>query len=189
VIPDFNRDINEGQLRPEERKRLYDLCIAEKPDVVFEVGTWKGGGSTYIISCALDENKKGILYTIEYNPEFYNHAVALYETGGALQLLRSRLFFHLGDSLVVIPQIIRRLESETFGVNILLLDGGTGVPTLHEFESVRPYMPVGAHLLVHDWPTDKAEVLRGLLPKDPDWQLEGITGELAVFKRIGNKYK
>ena len=50
---DFNRDSLEGQMTVAERKALFYLVRKFKPRQVFEIGTWKGGGNTYILSSAL----------------------------------------------------------------------------------------------------------------------------------------
>jgi hypothetical protein len=46
----------DGQLTIEERKFLHTTVLAEKPSLVFEIGTWKGGGSTWQIATALKSN-------------------------------------------------------------------------------------------------------------------------------------
>ena len=49
---------------------LYELLIESKPDVVFEIGT-RHGYSTRTILSALEENKKGKLYSCDIqNPKF-----------------------------------------------------------------------------------------------------------------------
>lgn len=66
----------EGQMNPEERNVIKQTVIDKKPDVVFEIGTWKGGGSTLAIASALATNKKGMLHTCETEKPFYDQAIA-----------------------------------------------------------------------------------------------------------------
>jgi predicted O-methyltransferase YrrM len=86
----FKRASSEGQMTVEERKAIYHIVRKAKPHTVFEIGTWKGGGSTYILSSALYHNGRGVLYTVEACAEFYEHAVSLYLTSNDLPVSRTR---------------------------------------------------------------------------------------------------
>jgi len=181
---DFYRDRNEGQLTPEERKALYTTILNEKPNVVFEVGTWKGGGSTYFISSGLYENKIGKLYTVECNKIFYDHAINLYNT--TFSHLLPYVNFNYGESLIVYPEILEKISN----IDFLFLDGGI-VPekTLAEYYMFMPYLKTGAILACHDWNEDNKMVkLRETILKDPSWKMivylpEGPTG-FALFKKV-----
>jgi len=107
IVPDFSRDRMEGQLTEVERKTLYDTVILSHPSVVFEVGTWCGGGSTYFIASALrnmhvEGRNAAKVYTAEVNPIFFNHAQNLYRTDmdmGELAYLAPYVSLHFGDAL------------------------------------------------------------------------------------------
>src|SRR5438477_7390960 len=63
-----------GQLSDQERRLLTDAILdaPKKPEVVLEVGTWLGGGSTLHILRALERNGVGHLWGIEADHSIYN---------------------------------------------------------------------------------------------------------------------
>ena len=66
IEPDFNRDRFEGQMSPNERVVLYAAIMDRQCKNVWEVGTCRGGGSTYYIATALENlNDGGMLYTVD----------------------------------------------------------------------------------------------------------------------------
>lgn len=69
----------DGQLWPAERQFLHDAVVSARPNIVLEVGTWKGGGSTWQIATALKELKHGHLHTCEINSDFYIEAKKIYD--------------------------------------------------------------------------------------------------------------
>ena len=178
----FNRDPNEGQLMPEERQILYETILKEKPDFVFEVGTWKGGGSTYYISSALFENKKGILFTIECNKEMYSHAMQLYNK--ELIYLKSHINFNLGKSLEIYPELLKTIPKLDF----VFLDGDNNADqTIKEYLMFEPYLKSDSIIACHDWNILKMEKLKNLISNDRSWSVQisllgGPTG-FALLKR------
>ncbi len=180
---DFYRDSLEGQMTVSERKKLFELVRTVKPRQVFEIGTWKGGGSTYILSSALRKNKKGRLYTVELFPEFYNHAIKLYEA--KLSYLRSYVDFHLGNSIEIYTPIIASIEK----VDFLFLDGAEDDnQTVEEFELFRPKLLSGSVVALHDWKTKKMGKMRPLMENQREWYplvelSEGPTG-FAAFRKV-----
>jgi len=162
---DFSTKFCEDGLDPKENKALYEAIIEKKPDVVFEVGTRRGGGSTYYISSALSTNGKGILHTVECDPSCHAQAIALY--GGQLAQLAPRVKLYLGKSHEVFPLA---LQSVT-GVDALFLDGEENADqTMREFEMFLPKLGVGSILACHDWNIHKMARLRPLLETSHDWQ-------------------
>jgi len=67
-----------GQLLPLERQALHSWILKCRPRTVLEIGTWKGGGSTWQIATALEELGAGRLTTLEINKEFYEEARTIY---------------------------------------------------------------------------------------------------------------
>ena len=70
-------DNDMGQMSTEERRAIFDTIRQYKPQTVFDIGTWKGLGSTYIVAEALFKNQSGVCYrpvtpTITINP-VYNY--------------------------------------------------------------------------------------------------------------------
>lgn len=182
MIPDFERDGQEGQLCSIERYILYYLVKNEQPKTVFEVGTWKGGGSTYFISSALSENQWGRLYTCEANKEFYNHAVKLYKT--TLKELAPYVVFHFGESDSVYPEVLKKLGL----VDMVMLDGAEDADqTLKEYNMFLPYFKSGSFLICHDWKEGKMAKLKPVILDDDLWEivtlLEDTTTGFSIFKR------
>jgi len=163
---DFTTKFFEDGLDPKENKALYEAIIKKKPDVVFEVGTRRGGGSTYYISSALAANGKGILHTIECDPACHAQAVSLYK--GQLAGLSKHVNLYLGKSHEVFPKVLESMPC----IDALFLDGEENADqTMREFEMFLPKLGVGSILACHDWSVSiKMLYLRPLLESSPDWQ-------------------
>ncbi|MBI3663838.1 MAG: class I SAM-dependent methyltransferase [Acidobacteria bacterium] len=156
-----------GQLWYVDRKLLYGAIREHKPQVVFEVGTWYGGGSTYFISQALFENGSGVLHTIEENAEAHERAKENYQRH--LPHLLPHVRFHAGKSTEVYPALLR----ETAKVDAVFLDGALDAKqTLTEFEMFAPRLEPGALLLAHDWDNEKMALLRPKLEAAAEWNLQ-----------------
>jgi predicted O-methyltransferase YrrM len=161
---DFTVKFLQDGLDPKENKALYDAVIFNKPDVVFEVGMRRGGGSTYYIASAMAENGKGMLHTIECDPECHAQAIRLYDR--QLKHLSKYVTKYLGKSHEVFPAVLSKIDK----VDIVFLDGEENAnSTMREFEMFLPKIPVGGILACHDWNIHKMEKLRPLLEKSQDW--------------------
>jgi predicted O-methyltransferase YrrM len=159
----------EGQLWYRDRKLIYQAVRKNRPIHCFEVGTWKGGGSTLFIAWALSENGNGILHTIEINPEFHAEAKRNYRT--LLPGLIPHVDFRLGDYREVFPEILKPGGR----VDFLILDGPEdGQATLDQFHFFLPFMRSGAFLIMHDWMTEKARLVRPFLENSDEWRLEKV---------------
>jgi cephalosporin hydroxylase len=164
---DFNRDKLEGQLSPFERRALYNVIVKSKPEFVFEVGTWNGGGSTYIIASALADNGIGMLYSAECNEAFYHHAVDLYNN--ELKYLRPFVCLNLGESQNVFPRILETVKR----VDLAMLDGREDPQqTLVEYDMFNPYCFRGSYIACHDWNTPKMDSMKTILVGHNRWELE-----------------
>ncbi|MFQ5856394.1 MAG: O-methyltransferase [Anaerolineae bacterium] len=152
-----------GQLWYAERRLLYMTIRKYNPKIVFEVGTWYGGGSTYFISQALYENGQGRLHTIESDPQLHAAAKANYRR--YLAHLVPHVEFHLGDSTEVYPDVLAELGK----VDAVFLDGAADAQqTVSEFEMFAPYMGRGSLLVMHDWDDEKMALLRPKIEGSPD---------------------
>ncbi len=190
--PDFGRDPLEGQMTPEERQELYKLVTDTKPDVVFEVGTWKGGGSTYFLSSALHENGKGVLFTIESEAEFFSHAVSLYS--GPLKELKPFVNFSFGQSHEIYPNLLKTLlevnkNPDSWScIDMVFLDGKEDSDqTLNELNMFSPYLKRDGIVACHDWKTSKTDKIRSIMASNK-WELvsflpNGPTG-FAAFRKM-----
>jgi len=155
-----------GQLWYAERKLLYQ-CIREyRPAACFEIGTWKGGGSTLFISQALHDNGHGHLHTIEIDRALRDEALRKYHE--YLPHLDPFVTFHLGDYRERYKEVLEGIG----GVDFLILDGPEdAAETVRQYEFFHPYMKQGTVLMAHDWFTEKARLLRPLLTEENSWRI------------------
>jgi predicted O-methyltransferase YrrM len=165
-----------GQLWYAERKLLYETIRANRPIHCFEIGTWRGGGSTLFISQALSENGTGKLHTIEIDREFYENAVSNYKSH--LPSLLNYVEFHFGDFKTVYSDLFEKLVK----VDFLILDGAEdGQQTLDQYSFFLPYLRPGTILMVHDWFTEKTQLLKPILENSKDWEIRKVlTPPLSV---------
>ena len=157
-----------GQLWHAERQLIYHTIRTRRPQTVFEIGTWQGGGSTLFITQALYENGAGRLHTVELNPDLYASAVENYRQ--YCPHLLPFVKFHAGSSTDVYPSLLQQ-EGE---VDVLFLDGICAEQSLAEYQLFAPYLRRGAILIAHDWFDTKMSLLRPFLEADPSWQIEHV---------------
>jgi predicted O-methyltransferase YrrM len=158
-----------GQLWYAERKLLYETIRRSRPAHCFEIGTWRGGGSTLFISRALSENAFGKLHTIEIDREFYENAVHDYTS--YLPSLLNYVEFHFGDFRTVYSSVLEKEGT----VDFLILDGAEdGQQTLEQYSFFLPYMKPGTILMVHDWLTAKTELLKPILENSDVWEIQRV---------------
>jgi len=134
----------EGQLWPIERQTLKDLVLKNKPKVTLEIGTWKGGGSTYQIATALHELGEGHLYTCEPDTSLFTIANALYsEEQQHLPVTCLNSY-----SNEVISAMLQRKEIPDF----VLMDGPEDPDVcLDDLIQLEPNMKTGSIVAFHDW--------------------------------------
>lgn len=146
-----------------EREFLYQAVIDYKPSLVFEVGTWKGGGSTWQIMRGLEENKNGNLITCETDREFYQESIELYKNNAKIQI-------HFAPSDKMISFLLKDLNYPDF----LFFDGPEDEDTAYiDFLSLNPVLKKGALFCMHDWddPSIKARKIRPYIEKSEQWEL------------------
>lgn len=152
-----------GQLTVKEREFLHQAVLDYKPELVFEVGTWKGGGSTSQIVKALEKNGKGILVTCETDKEFYEEALGLYKDNQFIEL-------YLVSSDIVITDLLSKERIPDF----LFFDGPEDRETAYDdFRYIEPALKSGSIFCMHDWdwPSIKAETIRPYLECSKRWSL------------------
>lgn len=156
-----------GQLWYAERKLLYRTIRHHRPSIVFEVGTWLGGGSTFFIAQALHDNRRGILHTVEASSELYQRAIESYHA--RLPELLPRVCFHEGASTDIYPALLREIGR----VDALFLDGAQDAEqTMDEFRMFAPFLQGSSILLAHDWDNEKMRLLRREIEGSREWKLE-----------------
>jgi len=171
----------EGQLNDEDRALLYNSVLELKPANIFEVGTFKGGGSTLQLARGLKENGKGVLFTCEIDFERYNQAASGFfnEYPELYRLIN----FQRGAALEVFPSILRA-EGKA---DMVFMDGcDDGQTNLDEFKMFEPYMRPGSVFLMHDWGCLKASMVRPYLEKNKDFEILKVHEFVSVESgRVG----
>jgi len=175
----------EGQLQPQERQLLRQAILQapRKPQVVLEVGTWLGGGSTLHLLRALEENGAGHLWGIEADPTIYERMLANLRAAAPEALHRFTPLF--GFSQQVIPRWLSE-QGPGFQVDVAFLDGGDNpLEQVQEFQLLDPVMPVGAQLLAHDAKLRKGRWLGPYIAMFDNWEsrLHDISDEGLLYAR------
>lgn len=155
-----------GQLTPKEREFLYETVVKHKPKICLEVGTWKGGGSTWQIVKALEYNGFGVLYTCETEKEFFDEAYPLYRGNNHIRLYNQTSHF-------LINEMIRDQDIPDF----IFFDGPEDESTaVEDFLQINSYLRSGCVFTMHDYdpPSIKAKKMRPFLESLPLWRVECI---------------
>lgn len=178
----FNRNRSEGQMLPSERKEMYYEVLAARPKNLLEIGTWLGGGSTYILSCAAYEYG-GILHTIEINQTFHDHAVNLYKN--KMTRLNEVIRFHLGEA----EKVIHHIKDTISPLGFVLFDGKEDAEqTMREYDIVKDLLADDAIIACHDWKISKMAKLRPILESSPEWcqtvLMENTDTGFSMFRRV-----
>jgi len=180
----------EGQLWPAEREFLKRAVIAAAPKLVFEIGTWKGGGSTLVIATALEMTRSGILYTCETNTNFYFEAKEIYDNA------RWRGIVHCHN--MPSQELIRHLIDSGRVPDFVFSDGSED-PTvpLAELQMLEPHMRSGSLFCMHDWDpyereagvvSAKATLVRPYMEQSPQWNIiQYITRPVSVGMIVAKK--
>ncbi len=157
-----------GQLWRAERQAIYDTVRDAQPIACFEIGTWKGGGSTFFIAQALRHNGKGRLETVDVQEEFWAAAQRGYAE--FVPYLLPYVRFHLGDYRNIFPPILQ----ETGRADLVFLDGAENAEeTRAQFAFFLPYVRPGTILIQHDWFSEKAAQVKPFL-QGPDWRIRHV---------------
>jgi predicted O-methyltransferase YrrM len=129
------RCFNTGGVETEVGTFLYGLVIATKPERILETGTHKGIGASYI-GLALKENKKGLLDTIEFDPQ---HQQDYLDIWTKLEVLDH-----------IVPHLMKVEDFEiNFDYDIALLDTEPDI-RFKELVRVFPHVKEGGFIIIHD---------------------------------------
>ncbi len=167
----------DGQLWLADRRLLDDTVRAFRPAACFEIGTWKGGGSTLFIAQALCDNGAGVLHTIEVDAAMAAEAGRNY--ADYLPHLLPHVRFHVGDYREEFGAIMcpgpKPGTYRSGAVDLLFLDGAEDArETLAQYEFFLPFMHRGSVLLAHDWLTDKARLIKDRLEDPAEWRIDTV---------------
>ena len=160
-----------GQLSDSERAILCHAITApaRKPEVLIEVGTWLGGGSTLHILGALHRNQTGHLWGIEADGSIYDQMLNNIRTTGSESSARFTPLF--GFSEKIIPIWLRDLAGKP--VDFVFLDGGNNPgEQIREFHLLDPHIPVDGQLMAHDAKMRKGKWLVPYLSRLDHWKVE-----------------
>lgn len=134
----------EGQLNVAERQLLTAAVLhaTRKPQVVLEVGTWLGGGSTIHLLRALEQNGEGHLWGIEADKNIYGRMLENIRQGAPNAVHRFTPLF--GFSQDVIPEWLRQQRQRAkIIVDIAFLDDGNNrAEQITEFSLLEAFIPV-----------------------------------------------
>jgi hypothetical protein len=131
---------------------LYAIIRSLSPEVVLETGVASGVSSAYIL-LALEENRKGKLFSIDLPSQRWPLPEG--EQPGWLipKELKHRWTLRLGRSSDVLPGILEQLKS----VDIFLHDSERSYENMKwEYQVVWPYVKYGGLLLSHDIDANEA---------------------------------
>jgi predicted O-methyltransferase YrrM len=132
-----------ASLRLDEAGLLYRLVRELEPDLVVEIGRFRGG-STFLLAAALDG--KGIVHSYDIATRQGHDGNALdRELIAALERfgLRERVELHVADSRTASPP--------SGAIDLLFVDGDHSEEGVRkDFEHWSPHVRVGGHVLFHD---------------------------------------
>jgi predicted O-methyltransferase YrrM len=136
-----------GPIDYESGRALYMLARIFKPEVVLETGVANGVSSSFILK-ALDQNSRGMLYSIDLH---YREGVSVpigKELGWIIpEELRNRWLLVLGESTKVLPKLLKKLGT----VDIFFHDSRHTYKTMiKKYSIVWPFLKDGGLLLSHD---------------------------------------
>jgi hypothetical protein len=162
----------DGQLNAREREILTRAILEAnpRPQIVLEVGTWLGGGSTVHFLRALEKNGAGHLFGIECDRTIYKQMIDNIRAWAPEAAHRFTPLF--GFSQQVIPKWIAE-QKPGFQVDVAFLDGGNHpFEQIEEFWLIDAHMPVGSKLLSHDAKLRKGKWLVPYVSLLDNWRSE-----------------
>jgi len=162
----------DGQLSAGERQLLTETILgsSRKPQVVLEVGTWLGGGSTLHILRALHQNNEGHLWGIEADQSIYERMIK--NIGLAAPEALSRFTALYGKSQKVIPKwLAQQDQNPDFQIDLVFLDGGNNpLEQITEFDLLNDRIRVDGVLMAHDARMRKGKWLVPYVSGLDNWQ-------------------
>jgi predicted O-methyltransferase YrrM len=168
----MTKTVIDGQLNERECQILTAaICDApKKPQVILEVGTWLGGGSTLHFLRALQKNGEGHLWGIEADRSIYDRMIENIRAAAPEALLRFTPLFGLSQK--IIPSWLAE-KGVNWTVDVAFLDGGDNpFEQITEFKLLASRIPVGGRLLAHDTKLRKGKWLRPYLSLLDNWRVQ-----------------
>lgn len=159
---------------PEERALLQQIVRKLRPEIALEIGTWKGGGSTFQIATALLNNNYGTLHTCEPDNELYSIALNTYtkELNNKYPVILYNDYSH---------DVIGYLLDRNAVPDFVLMDGPEDPNVcLNDLKMLEDHMKEGSIVSFHDWDTDlradglistKSVLVRPYIESNKRWKL------------------
>jgi hypothetical protein len=142
----------------------------------FETGTSGGEGVKIALEVGFEK-----IFTVEIDEVQYNRVKEIYQK----EISEGRLFMFLGDSFVVMPEILEKFIDKqcTFWLDAHVDGGPTGVkrcPLLDELDYIKKYSHLNHKILIDD-----RRCFGG------NWWGKGITEQMVIekIKDLNNDYK
>lgn len=160
-----------GQLNDRERGLLVAALenASTVPQVLIEVGTWLGGGSTLHILRTLGRLQTGHLWGIEADPAIAKEMMV--NIGAVVPQEVERFTPLLGRSEDVLPWWLDQ-QGPDFQVDFVFLDGGNNPSEqVSEFSLLNPVIPVGGQVMAHDANLRKGRWLVPYVAVLDNWKL------------------
>ena len=147
---------------------LYLIVKKYKPEMIVETGVKYGGSSSFML-CAMHENSKGHLYSIDLPPYDASSEIARDDAGMSIytledgqrirvneeykigqlvpEYLKERWTLILGDAKKELPTLLKKLDK----ISIFFHDSlHTYEHMMFEYETAWPYITKGGLLISHD---------------------------------------
>jgi predicted O-methyltransferase YrrM len=162
----------EGQLNAAERAFLTKVILEApvRPEIVIEVGTWLGGGSTLHILRALEQNGTGHLWGVEAFKGIYEKMIANIRLGAPEAAERFTPIF--GFSTNVLPVWLQNLPPDKL-IDLVFLDGGDNpLEQIQEFKLLANRIKVDGILMAHDARTRKGKWLAPYMAELDNWETQ-----------------
>ena len=149
-MPIHTTDSIQGQLSSKERELLVDYLLkgGNPPQVIVEIGTWLGGGSTLHILRELVRQGTGHLWGVEADQSIYDGMVA--NIRSAIPEGTSYFTPLFGFSQMILPKWLSE-QGGGLKIDFAFLDGGDSPgEQVDEFNILDPHIVVGGRVLSHD---------------------------------------
>jgi len=145
-------DLSTGAMGGSLAGILYAIIRSLSPEVVLETGVASGVSSAYIL-LALEENRKGKLFSIDLPSERWPVPKGEQPRWLIPEELKHRWTLRLGRSSEILPDILEQLKS----VDIFLHDSEHSYENMKgEYQVVWPYLKCEGLLLSHDIDANEA---------------------------------
>ncbi len=191
---------------------IYNLCLQDDVNTIFEIGTWNGHGSTKCIADAIKTQTHKSLISLECNLEKVNYAKELYKDYSNINISHSTILKNIPkveEFYSLFPDIqkddfksngwlnidIENLKNCDYieppkNVDLAILDGGE-YTTYYEFQTLKDNSNVN-YIILDDVNTEKCNLIRKLLLNNPSYILvkENLQDRhgWSLFKRKSTRF-